>query len=281
VTSLAGLNTIGGRRTLVLGEFVLTHLPDGYVQLRPEHWLPDAAGADRGSLSLDSDGCLVAGIGGLLLEHPDGNILIDAGIGPVSIGPAHTIQALGWLRGGQLLEHLRAASYRKPLISLAFTHLHDDHVGWALHPEAADGPLANTQLLIGEIEAGHQQQFVMRLAQGRSERVRLIVDGELIFPGVTARLVPGHTPGSLIFQIASAEQRLVVLGDLMHTSAQVKHPHWRAGLDWEPNLAVDARNRLLAELADDPSAIVYNGHFADGVFGRVRRSEAGYEWEPL
>lgn len=273
-----------GVRAITLGEFTITHLPDGYVQLRPGEWfsgLPDSGLRQLGDY-LDGDSCLVASIGALLLEHPRGTILIDAGIGPVDIGPAGTIPALGRLRGGRLLDHLSAAAARAPIAALVFTHLHDDHVGWALRGEAmgAGGPLANTRLLIAEPEARHQSHMVERMAQGRADRVRLITDGETIFPGVSARILPGHTPGSVVLEVASKGERLVVLGDLLHSSAQVAHPEWVATLDWDPELSMRTRKQLLTELADD-TAVVYDGHFSDAVFGRVRRSGESFTWEHL
>jgi glyoxylase-like metal-dependent hydrolase (beta-lactamase superfamily II) len=279
------LKTASGLHTITLGEFTITHLPDGYVQLRPGAWLSGLTDLDLKQLAeyLDGDGCLIASIGALLLEHSQGSILIDAGIGPVDIGSTGTIPALGKLQGGQLLDHLRDAAIRAPISALAFTHLHDDHVGWALRGEAMEpgGPLSNAQLVIAEPEARAQNYLTKRLARDRPDRVKLILDGETIAPGISVRILPGHTPGSAIYEVNSAGERLVILGDLLHTSAQVTHPEWAATLDWNPELGVRARKQILSELANDAGAVAYGGHFSDFVFGRVRWSGASFQWEHL
>src|SRR5687767_6024485 len=74
-------------RSLRLGETKVTYVPDGVVQLTPRGWLPgtsDEVWAAHPEY-LDETGNLVGSIGGLLVEHGDRALLIDAGFGPQSV----------------------------------------------------------------------------------------------------------------------------------------------------------------------------------------------------
>src|SRR5215470_9771660 len=78
-------------------------------------------------------GFLLASVGGLLVERDGRALLIDAGAGPLTMGPP--LNTYGVMTGGALLDNL-AALGRGPadIEAIALTHLHADHVGWAWHP---------------------------------------------------------------------------------------------------------------------------------------------------
>ncbi|MEU6034079.1 MBL fold metallo-hydrolase [Actinomadura sp. NPDC047616] len=104
--------------------------------LPPRGWLPDTtdevwtAHPDY----LDDSGHLVASIGGLLVENGDRALLIDAGFGPQSLPPDPGTPR-GAIHGGALLDNLAELGRRPEEIeSVASTHLHPDHIGWAWHP---------------------------------------------------------------------------------------------------------------------------------------------------
>ena len=94
------------------------------------------------------------------------------------------------------------------------------------------------------------------------------------------RIAAGHTPGHAEYVITSGGQRLIAFGDAVHSPIQVEHPEWSLALDHDPVRAADQRRRLVAELAQ-PDTIGFGVHFADVVFGHVRRSGAGAAWRPL
>lgn len=280
-------------RTLTIGEYRLTHLPDGLVQLRPTGWFPGltAADTDRFPDHLDADGCLVAAIGGLLVEYRDRVLLVDTGYGPRRLGADRTHPALGSLGGGELLGSLGGAG-RAPeeIDTIAFTHLHDDHVGWAFlgHDRGPLFPAASFVLSTAEWRAGGGQ-----IPAALHGRVRPAADGEEVFPGITLRESPGHTGGHAGYVLTlpgghgpGEDARLVIAGDVLHSPLQVAHPHWPVFFDSDADTAVRTRTAFLRDAAA-PGTLVYAGHFADVVFGRVREERAadggagGYRWDPL
>ncbi|MFI6865773.1 MBL fold metallo-hydrolase [Nocardia sp. NPDC050406] len=276
-------------RSIRLGELTITYVPDGAVGLAPRGWLPDATDEDWGAHAdhLDDNGYLVAGIGGLLIELGDRAMLIDSGIGPISVPADPENPLIGAIEGGALLENL-ARLGRTPdrIEAIAFTHLHGDHLGWAAH-RAPDSPVFTAaDYLIAEPEwtqrhpsADHAVTADMLAAM--TPKVRTITDGEEIFPGVRALVAPGHTPGHTTFSITSRGHHLLAFGDALHSPLQVRHPHWSSGVDHDRTESARARHHLVDTLATSGD-LAFGNHFADVVFGTVERDLDGNTfWRPL
>ncbi|MFI1470005.1 MBL fold metallo-hydrolase [Streptomyces wuyuanensis] len=290
-------------RSLVLGEYRLTHIPDGLVQLRPAGWFP-GLGTDAllgHEDHLDPDGCLVAGIGGLLVEYRNRALLIDTGYGPRRLTASQTHPALGVLEGGGLAAALAEAG-RDPasIDTVAFTHLHDDHVGWALCA-GSEGPFfARASFVLADTEWRTSGRST--LPAPLHSRVTPASDGDEIFPGVTLREAPGHTGGHARYVLdfggagaapgtdgggqgapagtAPGRGRLLVAGDVLHSPLQVAHPEWDVFFDADRESALRSRTVFLED-ASAPDTLCYAGHFADVVFGRVRKDGEGHTWTPL
>lgn len=274
-----------GVRTLTLGDLQVTYVPDGSVQLRPDLWFPGSRSEDWEALShyLDTEGYLVASVGGLLVETGERALLIDTGFGPNRIPSQRTHPALGVLEGGGLPAGLRGLGRDPATIdTVAFTHLHDDHVGWATHPAPdGSGPFLPNARLVASEQAWRSWAPLTTGQVDTSFRKRVLAfgDGEF-FPGVRALRSPGHAPGHTCFEISSGDRRLVVLGDAMHSPLQVSRPSWHVSLDQSPRAAVDSRLALLEELARTDT-LGFAGHFADVVFGSVSGTADQRRWEPL
>ncbi|MET9880208.1 MBL fold metallo-hydrolase [Actinacidiphila glaucinigra] len=276
-----------GVRSIRLGEVTVTYVPDGVARIRPRDLLPDTTSevwAARPEF-LDESGNLAVSIGGLLVENGDRALLIDVGIGPHD---SHAAQGpVAEMRGGAFLDSLAALGRRPEEIeAVAFTHLHQDHIGWAWHPApGGDRPaFAHADYLLSEPEWAQRDvleaQGMSTEMAGLAPRVRTVADGQEIFPGVRMRIGAGHTPGHAEYVITSGGQRLIAFGDAMLSPIQVEHPEWSLAFDGDPVPAADQRRRLGAELAE-PDTIGFGVHFADVVFGHVRRDADGLAWSPL
>ncbi|MFC8131746.1 MBL fold metallo-hydrolase [Streptomyces sp. NPDC057302] len=293
-TATARLRRPSGVRSLRLGDTKVTYVPDGAVQLTPRGWLPGTTDEDWAAHPeyVDDTGHLVAGIGGLLVEHDSRALLIDAGFGPQSF-PAEPGNAIGAIQGGALLDNL-ATLGRGPeeIEAVAFTHLHVDHIGWAWHPApGSDHPVfTRADYLVAEPE--WSQRHLLE-AHGTSKetldalapKVRTVADGQEIFPGVRVRFIPGHTPGHAAYVITPSGQgsdgrRLIAFGDALHSPVQVGHPEWSAAPDHDSDQSAEFRRGLVSEL-QEPDTIGFGIHFADVVFGRVRAEEGRAAWHPV
>lgn len=263
----------------------VTYVPDGAVQLRPRAWFPASTDEDWAEHPeyLDESGNLVASIGGLLVERDDRALLIDAGVGPLTL-PAEPGNPYGTIQGGALLDNLTALG-RPPasIEAVAFTHLHLDHIGWAWHPApGSDVPaFTGAEYLFTEpewtqrhlAEAGGTSREAL---DAMAPRVRTVADGEEIFPGVRVLLTAGHTAGHAAYVLTEGDQRLIAFGDALHSPVQIGRPEWWAVPDHDRERSTAWRRRLVTELAA-PGTIGFGIHFADVVFGRV----SGSAWQPL
>ncbi|MFJ4436738.1 MBL fold metallo-hydrolase [Streptomyces sp. NPDC088923] len=275
--------------SLRLGGTKVSYVPDGVLLGRPGAWLPDSTERTWAEHPeyLEASGYLVASVGGLLVEHGERALLIDAGLGPYAM-PADPATPNGPVRGGALLENL-AALGRDPdrIEAVAFSHLHPDHVGWAAHiaPGAGRPAFTRAAYLVAEPEwerhgSPRAGETAQEPAATLAPQVRTVADGEEIFPGVRARFAPGHTAGHTEFVITGGGRRLIAFGDSLHAPIQVDHPEWSCVWDDDPAAAAAHRRRLVAEL-EEPGTIGFGVHFADVVFGRVRRGGPGPAWRPL
>ncbi|TYB94344.1 MBL fold metallo-hydrolase [Micromonospora sp. WP24] len=278
-------------RSLRLGDLTITHVPDGLVRLKPHGWLPAATDADWASYPdhLDDEGLLVASIGGLLVERGDRALLIDTGFGPESYpdDPANPLFAA--IHGGELPDGLRSLG-REPsrVESVAITHLHTDHLGWAWSttPGADARPFAHAPHFVAgpewerrdlAAEGGATEERLAAFAP----QVRTVEDGEEIFPGVRASFAAGHTVGHTTYTITGGGRRLIAFGDALHAPIQVTHPEWSCGIDHDPAESAEQRRRLVHELSR-PDTLGYGCHFADVVFGRAEgRPDGRFTWVPV
>lgn len=268
------------RQHLDLGGGVeVTFLPDGFVQLRPG-WFTDLAPGALPASHLDTDGCLVAGTGGLLVRTPTHTVMIDAGFGPLR-DPGTPQAPIGRAEGGLLLGELHEMGLAPgDLDAVAITHLHTDHIGWALVQRGGEHVL-DVPIVLSASEWSEPGDpavtgFSASMAAVLETRLRLIGPGAEVVPGVTMVATPGHTAGHASYLVSGSDRRLLVIGDAMHSSLQVAHPDWRSWPDVDPAAAEVSRRRLLAELAA-PDLIGFGMHFAGQVFGRV----VGGQWRAV
>ncbi len=247
----------GRLRTFRLGSLTISYVPDGAVQLRPHRWLPGAPAEvwQAHPEYLDPEGNLVASIGGLLVEQGAEALLIDTGFGPHT-QPAQPSGPIGTLQGGALLSNL-ALLGRTPadISTVAFTHLHPDHTGWA-------ESFANAEYLLTEPE------WTSHPLDRLTPRVRTVSDDEEIFPGVRVLQTGGHTPGHAAYVITSGAQRVIAFGDALHTPLQASDPSWAAVSDHDTTESTKWRHHLVSELST-PDTMGFGVHFADVQFGRV------------
>jgi glyoxylase-like metal-dependent hydrolase (beta-lactamase superfamily II) len=277
-----------GIRSLQLGDTRVSFVPDGAVQGKPLGWLPDTTDETWAARPeyLDSSGYLVASIGGLLVERGDRALLIDAGFGPQA-SQAEPGSPNGAIWGGTMLDSL-AELGRGPqeIEAVAFTHLHIDHVGWAWHPVPGGEPaFADADYLVAEPEWGGRDLLeaagtTREIIRALEPRVRTVTDGQEIFPGVRVRITAGHTHGHAEYLITGGGRRLIAFGDAMHAPIQVDHPEWSCVYDVDRVRAAEHRHDLIAEM-EEPDTIGFGVHFADVVFGQVRRDGRGPAWRPL
>ena len=103
------------------------------------------------------------------------------------------------------------------------THSHYDHsINWTLFSHA------------NIVIARHEMEWAINVPWGETvvpelyvrelqnwPTLRLTDDGDEVFPGVTAHIAPGHTPGCLVFVLNGQDRDMVFTGDACKNRAEL------------------------------------------------------------
>ncbi|HEU5217578.1 MAG TPA: MBL fold metallo-hydrolase [Gemmatimonadales bacterium] len=240
----------------------------------------------------------------LLIEHPDGLVLVDSGLGNKEDDKFRDIYGISNAGPGgrtQLEAALAEAGYAPEDVKWVInTHLHFDHAGgntWvddgAERPERAERPVrltfpnATYMVQSGDLDfARHPNErtrasylphnFEPVAAAGRWKL--LDGDGEVL-PGISVRLTPGHVPWHQGIVLRSAGETLFYLADLMPTRHHLPLP-WIMGYDLEPLRTLESKRRLVREALHQGWWLFFE-HDPDVVMGRLKEGERGPELAEL
>ena len=97
-------------------------------------------------------------------------------------------------------------------------------------------------------------------------------DGEVtLFPGLTSKPAPGHTPGHTMYVLQDSGDKVVFWGDLVHVAAvQFPNPGVTIQYDVDPVAAEATRRKLFAEAAQQ-GYLVAPAHVSFPGFGHVSK----------
>jgi glyoxylase-like metal-dependent hydrolase (beta-lactamase superfamily II) len=223
---------------------------------------------------LDDEGKLRGRFAALLIEAPDGLVLVDAGYGGAG----------GDLEAGHVHEELAALDVRPWDISrVIITHGHADHVGGLIGPRR-DPSFPDARHVIhrreadfwasdaaGELPdgAGEPALTALRVLLG-TDLLDIVADDIEVSKGVRAIEAPGHTPGHLAVVIGDA---LLWAGDSLVSQLNVPHPEWVSAADMDGEQNEATRRALLARAADH-RWVVAASHMP--VAGAVARDGDGF-----
>jgi glyoxylase-like metal-dependent hydrolase (beta-lactamase superfamily II) len=125
--------------------------------------------------------------------------------------------------------------------------------------------------------AADQRAIVAMMEQ---QGLRLIDMDEQIIPGMTAIPIPGHTPGHIAVLIASEDQQLIHLADLVHVPIQFAHPEWSPTFDADISISVPTRRAALERAADRKMTALFY-HLTFPGLGKITRATKGFAWQPV
>lgn len=256
---------IGAIEAVALKDGAL-NFPASDAEMSP--WAPAEAAALLTSAGV-TDGMIHLSIQPLLVRDGERTVLIDAGAG----GEMGT--------ENRLPGSLRAAGVEPGQVTdVLISHAHGDHIGGLV----ADGALAFPNAVIRMDEATwreiREEPRLADLVRLITPRVQTLAAGAEVTPAITAVALPGHSPGHTGYEIVSGDDRLLYIGDALHSSViSVQGPALRNAWDSESALAVRTREGLLERGARDGLRI-YGVHFPFPGIGRFERDEDGFRWVP-
>ncbi|MFD8009519.1 MBL fold metallo-hydrolase [Streptomyces sp. NPDC058955] len=244
--------------SLQVGPYTVIALADGegpFFSARSEAF-PDATGEQWAAVdafdpgALDADGRWWLQFRAFAIRSERGVTLVDAGIGPAD-GPAAAWAPVP----GALPASLAAAGIEPSDVdTVVLTHLHTDHVGWAVVGGAQARPFfPNAEYLLQQaeldaIEALNPQLRASVIDPLRgTDQLRLLRGGTPLRGGERVLATPGHTPGHQSVLVESRRERVAVTGDLLVHAIQLLHPGLAYAHEVDPAQARASRERLLLD----------------------------------
>jgi glyoxylase-like metal-dependent hydrolase (beta-lactamase superfamily II) len=282
-------NQVPGYYRLMLGQFEVTALYDGAIDL-DEKLLKNIDKRDIQRLlarEFLKGPKVQTAVNAYLVNTGSKLILVDAGAAKL-FGPGL----------GNIVDNLKTAGYSPEQVdTVLVTHLHGDHVNGLVTPDGqrvfanaeiwsakADNDFWLSEAIAAQAPKDFQPFFKMSrdaaapyLATGKWKTFDS--DRELL-AGISSVDTHGHTPGHASYLIHSGEQRLLILGDLVHNHAvQFARPEVAFEFDNDPKQAVATRKRIWA-LAAKEKLMVAGMHLPFPGIGHVRKEAKGYAWVP-
>ena len=234
----------------------------------------------------------------LLVEHPNGLVLIDTALGNKEDSKfldIYGVENQGLEGATQLEDALASAGFLPRDVKWVInTHLHFDHAGGntTMDPDLENDPRRHIRMTFpnatyvvqrGELEFARHTNERTRASYlphnfepvAAADRWRLLEgDGEIL-PGIRARVTPGHVPWHQVLLIESGGETAVFVGDLFPTTAHLPLP-WIMGYDLEPLRTLESKRAFLAEAVAGGWRMIFE-HDPRVAMGRPVREGKGIE----
>jgi glyoxylase-like metal-dependent hydrolase (beta-lactamase superfamily II) len=234
----------------------------------------------------------------LLIEHPDGLVLIDTGLGNKEDAKFRDIYGVdnAGPGGRTRLEAALAETGVAPadVRWVINTHLHFDHAGGNTWEEQDQNGVAVGGAKLTFPNATYVVQWGdLDFARHPNERTRAsylphnfepvaeagkwrLLHGDVdVLPGVSVRVTPGHVPYHQSVLVRSGGETLFYLADVMPTRHHLPLP-WIMGYDLEPLRTLESKRKLVREALEEEWLLFFE-HDPDVVMGRVGEGEKGPE----
>lgn len=260
----SGASAVTGIFAFDHGDFEISVVSDGYLEIAEEIFTPDVAPGERIEVlrRLDTVGSIVRAPTNIpVLRVRDELILFD-------VGGGDRYQETD----GRFLDNLRSAGFDPAAVTkIVFTHAHPDHTGAVL---AADGELVfpNATYFVGAAEWDYWMdpdffskapEAIHEFGRGAQrdlgavrDRTVMIKPGDDVVGGIRAIDTAGHTPGHLSFEIAGNGGLIIAVDTATSEVIGLEHPDWHFGYDSIPDLAVKNRKRLLDRASADKTKLL-------------------------
>ena len=218
----------------------------------------------------------------LLIEHDDGLVLIDTGIGNKENDKFKDIYGVdnAGANGRTKLEDAIAALGHTPddIAWVINTHLHFDHAGGNTTPQGLAFPRARYVVQKRELEfAKHtNERTAGSYLQHNFDRVPFeLIEGEKeVLPGIRTIPTPGHVPYHQSILVENGGEKACFLADLVPTSAHLPLP-WIMGYDLEPLVTLETRRRTYQRAEAEGWLLVFE-HDPRVAMGRLGHDGKGF-----
>lgn len=215
----------------------------------------------------------------LLVEHPDGLVLIDTALGNKEdrrFLDIYGVENAGLEGATQLEDALASAGYLPADVRWVInTHLHFDHAGGntTLDPELENDPRRHVRPTFPNATYVVQRDE-LEFARHTNERTRAsylppnfepiaaagrwtLVEGDVeVLPGISVRPTPGHVPFHQAVLVRDAGETAAFMADLIPTTAHLPLP-WIMGYDLEPLRTLESKRAFLRDATEGGWRLVF------------------------
>ena len=217
----------------------------------------------------------------VLIEHDDGLVLIDTGIGNKEnekFIDIYGVENKGTRGATQLEDAIAELGHRPEDIRWVInTHLHFDHAGGNKTVDGLAFPRARYVAQKGELNfAQHTNERTAGsyLPHNFSDTPFQLIDGETeILPGIRGLPTPGHVPYHQSILIESGGEKACFVADLVPTAAHLPLP-WIMGYDLEPLRTLETRKRIYQRAEVEGWLMVFE-HDPGIIAGRLGKDGKG------
>jgi glyoxylase-like metal-dependent hydrolase (beta-lactamase superfamily II) len=224
----------------------------------------------------------------LLVEHPDGLVLIDSGLGnkeTTKFKDIYGIENAGVNGRTALEDSIAALGFSTDDIRVVInTHLHFDHAGGGTYIPADDVErrvfptfpnaryLAHRRELEYATHANERTQasyFPHNWAVLQERGMLELIEGEAdtIVPGIEVLVTPGHTPWHMSVLLESGGDRLFFPADTIPTAHHLPLP-WIMGYDVEPLRTLESKRALYRRGVAEGWRVAFEHDDDDATVGR-------------
>ena len=272
-----------------LGAIEITVISDGALNVPLSFAIPDAPREELTALLTANNlppGGMPSPTNVTLVKTGNDVVLIDAGSGS-NFQPT----------AGKLAENMEAAGIDPASVTkVVFTHCHADHL-WGAIDDLDEERFPKATYVVSPPEWDFwtspdtvtrvpdwlkpMAQAAARILKRLEGKIERRAPGEAIAPGLSYLPTYGHTPGHMAVMLESGSERLIVGGDVLsHPAVSFAEPAWRMGSDFDSDLAVTTRKRMLDRLVAD--RLPYIGfHLPFPGHGIVEKSGSAYRFQPV
>ena len=272
-----------------LGAIKITVISDGALNVPLSFAIPDAPREELTALLTANNlppGGMPSPTNVTLVKTGNDVVLIDAGSGS-NFQPT----------AGKLAENMEAAGIDPASVTkVVFTHCHADHL-WGAIDDLDEERFPKATYVVSPPEWDFwtspdtvtrvpdwlkpMAQAAARILKRLEGKIERRAPGEAVAPGLSYLPTYGHTPGHMAVMLESGSERLIVGGDVLsHPAVSFAEPAWRMGSDFDSDLAVTTRKRMLDRLVAD--RLPYIGfHLPFPGHGIVEKSGSAYRFQPV
>jgi len=218
----------------------------------------------------------------LLIEHDDGLVLIDTGIGNKENDKfidIYGVENRGANGKTQLEDALGELGHRPEDVRWVInTHLHFDHAGGNETLHGLAFPRARYVVQKNELNfARHTNERTAGsyLPHNFAATPFQLIDGETeILPSIRGLPTPGHVPFHQAILIESGGEKACFVADLVPTAAHLPLP-WIMGYDLEPLVTLETRKRIYRRAEAEGWLLVFE-HDPNVISGRLAQEGKGF-----